>query len=308
MGSAVSRAFRRDNEEKFNMLLVKLPANQALFATKSIEEISAILSIGQISVGNAILIFRRRSTSSTKIEVSAIASNHWIRVWGLPLSECSSDSFAKIGRCCGGLLEVDQRMAHKEVVFTIHLKVVFSSLNDIPRLLQWQVGEQMFSLVIEVEKPLFFIISRVEEETFAFPRDCLEVSYDTAMVMANRVWVDLIDHSLDGLLDANLGLKTTRLNKTILNRGLNSNPNSNSNKIQNSNQSAKGQARTFALASKRPNCNGPMIWRPKSLGHQGAGPMTSGHQNQPNSNPSTSYSFNELPPKVSSVREKGTAQ
>lgn len=125
-----------------------------IFATKSNEEIKAIVNRGHISMGNGVLVFSCWSIAATKIPPEAVVGPRWIKVWGVPLSEWYLDNFKGIGGLCRGMLELDPRSANREVMSANRMKVGVIRLAEIPRAIDWMINGERFVFLIEVEAAL----------------------------------------------------------------------------------------------------------------------------------------------------------
>lgn len=62
--------------------------------------------------------------------------------------------FQEIRRCCSGLREVDTRSISQEIVTAVRMQVGAEVLADIPRIINFKSGEDIFMHVIEVEHPV----------------------------------------------------------------------------------------------------------------------------------------------------------
>lgn len=86
-----------------------------------------------VRVGNGVLCFLSWSPKITKLAPAVLDSNRWIRVWGLPLTSWSHDSFQRIGDYCGHLTMMDLTTVSRSILSYARIKVEAESLNCNPR-------------------------------------------------------------------------------------------------------------------------------------------------------------------------------
>lgn len=85
---------------------------------------------------------------------SALDSNRWLRVWGLPILRWNHKSFNEIGDYCGRLVMVDLQTKSITNISYARIKVEADLQNYIPRHMVITIGEEEFDLLLEVEMSL----------------------------------------------------------------------------------------------------------------------------------------------------------